>query len=78
MLFRALFWIGLVWLLMPHEPDLGLGRPAPLAGFATAWAASGLARAGFCREAECGLSQGRSLATVKAEIEQSLRARHEL
>ena len=27
MIFRALFWIGLVSLLMPHEPDLGLGRP---------------------------------------------------
>lgn len=27
MIFRAVFWIGLVALLMPHEPDLGLGRP---------------------------------------------------
>src|SRR5579872_1864455 len=27
MLFRAIFWIGLVSLLMPHEPDLGFGRP---------------------------------------------------
>jgi hypothetical protein len=27
MIFRAIFWIGLVSLLMPHEPDLGLGRP---------------------------------------------------
>ena len=27
MIFRALFWIGLIALLMPHEPDLGLGRP---------------------------------------------------
>jgi len=27
MLFRAIFWIGLVAFLMPHEPDLGLGRP---------------------------------------------------
>ena len=27
MLFRAVFWIGLVALLMPHEPDLGYGRP---------------------------------------------------
>ena len=27
MLFRAIFWIGLVALLMPHEPDLGYGRP---------------------------------------------------
>jgi hypothetical protein len=27
MIFRAVFWIGLVSLLMPHEPDLGLGRP---------------------------------------------------
>lgn len=27
MLLRALFWIGVVAVLMPHEPDLGLGRP---------------------------------------------------
>ena len=27
MIFRALFWIAVVALLMPHEPDLGLGRP---------------------------------------------------
>jgi hypothetical protein len=27
MILRAIFWIGLVSLLMPHEPDLGLGRP---------------------------------------------------
>ena len=27
MIFRAVFWIGLVSLLTPHQPDLGLGRP---------------------------------------------------
>ena len=27
MIFRAVFWIGLVSLLMPCEPDRGLGRP---------------------------------------------------
>ena len=27
MVFRAIFWIGLVAILMPHEPDLGFGRP---------------------------------------------------
>jgi hypothetical protein len=30
MIFRAIFWVGLVALLMPHEPDLGLGRPVSL------------------------------------------------
>ena len=30
MIFRAIFWVGLVALLMPHEPDLGLGRPAAI------------------------------------------------
>lgn len=28
MIFRAMFWIGLVAVMMPHEPDLGFGRPA--------------------------------------------------
>jgi hypothetical protein len=27
MIIRAVFWIGLVAFLMPHEPDLGYGRP---------------------------------------------------
>jgi hypothetical protein len=27
MIGRAIFWIGLVWLLIPHEPDVGLGNP---------------------------------------------------
>ncbi|HXC56832.1 MAG TPA: hypothetical protein VNU97_16150 [Rhizomicrobium sp.] len=27
MILRAIFWIGLVSFLVPHEPDLGFGRP---------------------------------------------------
>lgn len=27
MMMRALFWIAVVAVMMPHEPDLGLGRP---------------------------------------------------
>jgi hypothetical protein len=27
MILRALFWVAIVAVLMPHEPDLGLGRP---------------------------------------------------
>ena len=30
MLLRAAFWIGVVALLAPHEPDLGFGRPTTL------------------------------------------------
>lgn len=48
MIFRAVFWIGLVSLLTPHEPDLGLGRPgAGTSLFSPATvlsAASGLSR----------------------------------
>lgn len=40
MILRAVFWIALVSVFMPHEPDLGLGRPgtsftlpAPIASF---------------------------------------------
>jgi hypothetical protein len=28
MILRALFWISVVAVLMPREPDLGLGRPS--------------------------------------------------
>ena len=50
MIFRAVFCIGLVSLLTPHEPDLGLGRPG--AGTTQTFpatipsAASGLSRMG--------------------------------
>ncbi len=44
MILRAIFWIGLVAVLMPHEPDLGFGRPgsADFAG-AASWAVSAVA-----------------------------------
>lgn len=28
MILRAIFWIGLISFMMPHEPDLGFGRPS--------------------------------------------------
>ncbi len=50
MIFRAVFWIGLVSLLTPHEPDLGLGRPgagtSPPSPAALLSSASGLSRNG--------------------------------
>lgn len=27
MIGRAIFWVGLVWLFIPHEPSVGLGSP---------------------------------------------------
>ncbi len=54
MIFRAVFWIGLVSLLTPHEPDLGLGRPgagtSPTSPATLVSAASGLSRMGT----DCG------------------------
>ena len=32
MILRALFWIAVVAVFMPREPDLGLGRPSPVPG----------------------------------------------
>jgi hypothetical protein len=50
MIFRAVFWIGLVSLLTPHEPDIGLGRPGagtlPPSPPAILSSASGLSRSG--------------------------------
>ena len=46
MIFRAIFWIGLVSLLMPHEPDLGYGRPG-----ASADGITGLIRTGSVQSA---------------------------
>ena len=71
MIFRAVFSIALLALLLPHEPDLGLGRPrspgAMSPDMAQALPGSGLL-GGF------GLS-GRSLGDVRAEIEAAQRAR---
>ena len=54
MIFRAVFWIGLVSLLTPHEPDLGLGRPGagtlPPSPATLLSAASGLSRS----DKDCG------------------------
>ena len=91
MIFRAIFWIGLVSLLMPHEPDLGLGRPAagiPLPASVNSWAVSGLSRPGqVCEDHAVACAGGlalldsfqnytvRGLAAVKAEIDADRKAR---
>jgi hypothetical protein len=93
MIFRAVFWIGLVSLLTPHEPDLGLGRPGagtlhPSPATLQS-AAGGLSRLGQdCGSACVGgllsvfhLNSSSSLAVgladVKAQIRQDQRDRAE-
>ena len=87
MILRAIFWIGLVALLIPREPDLGLGRPASpgahlLSGVSAALkdqkgcdgeAAACTATLGLLDRVK--LSSLHSLGQVKAEIEQAERAR---
>ncbi len=91
MIFRALFWIGLVSLLMPREPNLDLGRPGAgtsLAAAATSLAVAGLSRPGkVCEEHAAACVGGPTflasfqdhvlggLAQVKAEIDADRRAR---
>jgi len=47
MLFRALFAFGLVFILMPHEPNLGYGRPH-MGGTANLGGWIAPARSGVC------------------------------
>ena len=91
MIFRAIFWIGLVSLLMPREPDLGFGRPGAgtsLPSAVTSWAATGLSRPGkVCEDHTVACAGGlalfdsfqsnalRGLAVVKAEIDADRKAR---
>ncbi len=93
MILRALFWIAVVGVLMPREPDLGLGRPGTnavslLPAPAIAWVEGTLgAPQRACRDhaQSCetalsvmdGLQRAAvsGLAQVKAEIEESQRAR---
>jgi hypothetical protein len=89
MIFRAIFWIGLVSLLTPHEPDLGLGRPGAgmsLPAIVKSWTVTGLSRPGtVCDDAgsACAgglgalagaLDRGR-LADMKLELDASIKAR---
>ena len=85
MIFRALIAIGIVSLLTPHEPDLGLGRPGAGASHPSpasiVESASGLSQVSNCGIPACagalGLASafglappaGRTLNDVKAEIE---------
>ena len=91
MIFRAVFWIAVVALLMPREPDLGLGRPGAsaslpgaifsrLASFAEPGSANCKDREMACIAASgvAGQLQStafRSLSEVKAEIEEAKRER---
>lgn len=90
MLFRALFWITLVAVLMPHEPNLGLGRPSmagSLSGLISNTSDARPPQMERCADdaKSCGPSldvveglQGsimRGLIDVKSEIEQAERAR---
>jgi len=91
MIFRALLAIGVVSLLTPHEPDLGLGRPGAGALLPSPaivqGSASGLSQTPDCGIPACagalafasvfGLTppQGRTLNDVKAEIEADLKDR---
>ena len=91
MIFRAVFWIGLVSLLTPHEPDLGLGRPGAGTSLPSPTtllsAASGLSRTrkdcGSACAGGLGLPVGvhldnnitAGLADVKAQITAAQRAR---
>jgi hypothetical protein len=90
MILRAIFWIGLVAVLMPHEPDLGLGRPvAPGAALISGMSAAlkqGQSCAGAqVAEVACAAAGGlldrikasglERLAEVKTEIATDERAR---
>ncbi|HEY4075584.1 MAG TPA: hypothetical protein VGM26_01505 [Rhizomicrobium sp.] len=87
LIFRALFWIGLVSLLTPREPNLGLGRTYDASPVDTAIsrAESTLNRpsneAGITHDvdqwllAKIHVMKTRTLQQVRAEIKQSMRER---
>lgn len=91
MIFRAIFWIAVVAILMPHEPDLGLGRPGAAASLPGSIFSklTSLIEPGSAdckdREMACVAASGaasqlqntafQSLSEVKAEIEEAKRER---
>jgi hypothetical protein len=65
MIFRAVFWIGLVSLLAPHEPDLGLGRPDAGTVLSSSPAMVQPAANGLSRSAkDCGLTCAGAMLSV--------------
>ena len=55
MIFRAVFWIGLVSLLAPHESEFGLGRPGVDTVLSSSPAMGQPAANGLSRQAgDCG------------------------
>ncbi len=78
MIIRAIFWIGLVAFLMPHEPDLGYGRPGNHAKDAIGGMISATRGACGARDGACAGQLGyfdrframglRSLEEVRADI----------
>jgi hypothetical protein len=87
MILRAIFWIGVVALLMPREPDLGFGRPAAPGAGLVSGISTAVKHRKSCEseQAVCAATLGvldrmklsgiRSLAEVRTEIEQAERAR---
>ncbi len=87
MIFRAIFWVGLVSLLTPHEPNLGLGRPGagiPLPAMLKSWGVIGLSPPA-CDSEACagglGLDQwraaaGKNLTDIRMEIDASVKVRN--
>jgi hypothetical protein len=90
MILRALFWITVVAVLMPREPDLGFGRPvigsaSSESMLSTASSALKAPKACDGTEATCMAALGlldrlhgaavERLAQVKADIEQAQRER---
>ncbi len=87
MLLRAAFWIGLVTVLAPHEPDLGYGSPGPASGVVSQvsnWAQSRLTGLQSNSPIQDSASvsaldeparRGRSLAQIKSEIAAAKQAR---
>lgn len=53
MILRALFWIAIVGVLMPHEPDLGLGRPGAITSLLPNSAAAWVESAAGAPQAAC-------------------------
>jgi hypothetical protein len=78
MILRALFWISVVAILMPHEPDLGLGRPgvsAPTALLSRIENLVAPSQAAGALSANLPNITARSLEQVKAEIDEARRER---
>lgn len=78
MIVRAIFWVGLVFLLSPYEPNLGMGHPATGTSQAALSALLSGVSQGAAPQAGCDACSGKPLLDIDSVMARLAAMRGEL